>query len=123
MGNDRKKCLAFPEGSIGQMLKFNLETGKRILILELRGRRRTGKGRGLSGNITAYPVSVCIYVVWLVCGLVCMAHGTWGEVYGVWFVAWGVWCMVWTCCVSMLEAFKGFGRIQGTENAEDGQMS
>ena len=27
-----------------------------------------------------------IYVVWHACGLVCMAHGTWG-VYGVWCVA------------------------------------
>lgn len=86
MGNGRKKCLAFPEGSIGQIFKFILETGKRILTPELRGSRIRGIGRELSGNITTYPVSVCIYVVWHACGLVCMAHGTWG-VYGVWCVA------------------------------------
>lgn len=58
------------------------------------------------------------------CGMRVVWYDVWHMVRGGYMV-YGVWhvYILWTCCVSMLEVFKGFGRIQRTENAEDGQMS
>lgn len=59
----------------GQILKFSREAAKGTLTPELRGSRITGRGGGISGNMMVYPVSVCMHVVWHVCGLICMVHG------------------------------------------------